>query len=98
MHELIDRVSKRMSKQDGDKLDIVFMNGDFLAHSLTKAKNLTALKNKKEYIEYLERNKKYMRQSINMVRRNLPGVPLLPSIGNDDMPFNYQVPCDRPEH
>ena len=34
-----------------------------------------------------------MSDSLNMIRAKVPGVPLLPSLGNNDLYMKNQVPC-----
>lgn len=91
---LIHKVSRHM--RYWAKPHAVIMNGDFVAHHhALKAQPNT-------FEEYKAQQQKHLNitaTAFNVIRRNLgPNVPLLPSIGNNDVPVHNQMPCDQQQH
>lgn len=39
-----------------------------------------------------------MSKAFTVIRKNLGGIPLLPTIGNNDVPVHNMVPCSLQEH
>jgi hypothetical protein len=73
-------------KQNQDKLDLIILNGDQIAHNLYKVPlGDDKLENKKLYkkiFEFIYKNFQIM----------YPGVPILPVIGNNDFYEHYTTP------
>lgn len=76
--------------------DYVIMNGDFVAHfRALKAQPSTFEAYKAQQQEHLNITK----TAFDAIRRRLgPNVPLLPTIGNNDVPVHNQMPCDQQQH
>ena len=91
---LINLVSNHMA--ENAKPNAVIMNGDFVGH-------YRALKSEPESIEvYTNQVNKHLaitKAAFDKIRANLgPGAPLLPSIGNNDVPVHNLVPCNEQQH
>lgn len=83
-----------MQYENGTDLNAVILNGDFIAHSLTKVDKVPD--DIKEYKEITDRNLRVMKVAFDKIRENVGSkVAFLPSIGNNDVPIHNTVPCTQ---
>lgn len=85
--KLIEFVLKSI-KQRESKVDAIIINGDFVGHGVA-ASNSSA-----DFNETWSAIKKIMSKDIEMVREQFGDAAILPSIGNNDVVYHNQVPCD----
>ena len=78
-------------KKNNPDTQAVIMNGDFSAHG-------TSLKHKEDITEdgiqeAWTKMKRLMSKSLGDVRKEFPGIAVLPTIGNNDVVIHNKVPC-----
>lgn len=74
-----------------EKPDVVLLNGEFIANGFTVTENSTAdqPKNQLEWDEIKDLFSTVMRE----IRATLPGVDIIPSIGNNYVFDRFRTPC-----
>lgn len=85
---LIQAMMKKM-KRDYD-LDVVLLNGDIVGHDIAvkPAMNLT----NEQVEEHYEGLKRIQTRVSELLNSNFPGAVVLPTLGNNDVKWHYQVP------
>lgn len=86
--KLIKAVISNMRKTQ-PQTDAIIINGDFSAHGTS----LKGHHSKDEVDDAWSKMKKLTNDSLNEIRDQFPNIPILPSVGNNDVVHHNRVPC-----